>query len=292
MSIYETITSKILEQLDKGVAPWRKPWHCEPPANLLSKKAYRGINVILLAMQGYGSPYWLTFAQAKQFGGHVRQGEKSTGIVFWDFKKYQKHNEETGEDESRSSVLARFYNVFNVEQCEGLKNVPAPTPRQPIDTCDNIIASYFNRDGAPKREQFGKAAYSPERDVVYMPSQTAFRTLEEFYGTLFHEMIHSTGHTSRLNRFEKAELRAFASESYSKEELIAEFGNAMLCGTAGIEQATLENSAAYLESWRKRLQDEPKLLVSAASAAQKACDLILAANSNAKPVEETELATA
>lgn len=291
MSIYETITAKILEQVDKGVAPWRKPWHAEPPANLMSKKAYRGINVILLAMQGYGSQYWLTFQQAKQLGGHVRAGEKSTGIVFWRFDRYTKHNQETQEDETRTSVLARFYNVFNVEQCEGLKNVPVAEPRQPIEACESILAGYFDREGAPKREQLAKAAYSPEHDVVFMPSKALFRTLEEFYGTYFHEMVHSTGHSSRLNRFENAEKRAFGSESYSKEELIAEFGNAMLCGTAGIEQATLENSAAYLEHWRKRLQDDPKLLVSAASAAQKACDLILA--KTAKNVEEdAELATA
>lgn len=270
ISVYEIVTSRILEELEKGQVPWRKPWRTLPPANLVSKKPYRGINVFLLALQGYGSQYWLTFNQAKQLGGNVRKGEHGTKIVFWKFDTFETETAD-GETEERKSAFLRYYTVFNLEQTEGLKALLALPPAFPIESAEEIVQGMPN---PPAFEQDFQAAYIPFRDVVTMPRRTAFESQAEFYSTLFHELTHSTGHAKRLGREGFDSPQKFGSESYSREELIAEMGSAMLCGIAGIEQATISNSAAYLRAWIKRLKADSRLVVSAASAAQKAADYI------------------
>ena len=274
-TVPEIITANIIEQLEQGVAPWRKPWSTSIPRNLISKKPYRGLNVFLLATQGYGSPHWLTFNQAKQLGAHVRQGEKSTLVSFWKFSEYAKQDHDTGELENKTSVLLRYYRVFNIEQCEGLSALQGDD-HKPVDAiaeCESIADRMPN---PPRFEQHSQAFYRPSADVVGMPSRNCFESPEAYYSTLFHELAHSTGHNSRLNRFEDhAADHQFGSESYSKEELIAEMGAAMLAGMAGISHATLANSAAYLQTWIQRLKADSRLIISAASHAQKAADYIL-----------------
>jgi antirestriction protein ArdC len=269
-SVYEIVTEQIIKQLESGVSPWRKPWRTLPPANLISKKPYRGINVFLLALQGYGSQYWLTFNQAKQLGGNVRRGEHGTKIVFWKFGSYETETAD-GETEARKSAFLRYYTVFNLEQTEGLKALLTLPPAFPIQSAEGIVKGMPN---PPTFERDAQAAYIPSRDVVTMPSRTAFESQAEFYSTLFHELTHSTGHAKRLAREGFDAPQKFGSDSYSREELIAEMGSAMLCGLAGIEQTTLANSAAYLKTWIARLKDDSKLVISAASAAQKAADYI------------------
>ncbi len=277
-SVYEIITSRIVEELENGQMPWRKPWRTLPPANLVSKKPYRGINVFLLALQGYGSQYWLTFNQAKQLGGNVRKGEHGTKIVFWKFDTFETETA-GGETEERKSAFLRYYTVFNLEQTEGLKALLALPPASPIESAEEIVKGMPN---PPTFEQDFRAAYIPSRDTVTMPSRTAFDSQAEYYSTLFHELTHSTGHAKRLGREGIEKLQPFGSEDYSKEELIAEMGSAMLCGIAGIEQATISNSAAYLQSWIRRLKADSRLVVSAASAAQKAADYIRGASAQAQ----------
>jgi antirestriction protein ArdC len=281
-SVYEIVTSRILAELEKGEIPWRKPWRTLPPSNLISKKPYRGINVFLLALAGYGSQYWLTYRQAQALGGNVRKGEHGTKIVFW---KFDTHETETadGEAEERKPAFLRYYTVFNLEQTEGLKALLALPPAVPIESAESIVA------GMPKPpafEQDAQAAYIPSRDTVTMPSRTAFDSQAEFYSTLFHELTHSTGHAKRLAREGFDSPQKFGSESYSREELIAEMGSAMLCGIAGIEQATINNSAAYLQSWIRRLKADSRLVVSAASAAQKAADYIRGESAKDSPASE------
>lgn len=269
-SVYEIITEQILAQLEKGEIPWRKPWRTLPPANLISKKPYRGINVFLLALQGYGSQYWLTFNQAKQLGGNIRRGEHGTKIVFWKFSSFETETAD-GETEERKSAMLRYYTVFNLEQTEGLKALLTLPPASPIESAEEIVKGMPN---PPAFEQDAQAAYIPSRDVVTMPSRTAFIGQTEYYSTLFHELIHSTGHAKRLGREGFDAPQKFGSDTYSREELIAEMGSAMLCGVAGIEQSTLDNSAAYLRGWMNRLRGDSRLVISAASAAQKAADYI------------------
>jgi antirestriction protein ArdC len=269
-SVYGIVTSRILAELENGQVPWRKPWRTLPPANLVSKKPYRGINVFLLVLAGYGSRYWLTYRQAQALGGNIRRGEHGTKIVFWKFDKYETETAD-GETENRKSAFLRYYTVFNLEQTEGLKALLALPPARPIESAEAIAQGMPN---PPAFEQDFQAAYIPSRDTVTMPSRTAFDSQAEYYSTLFHELTHSTGHAKRLAREGFDTPQKFGSESYLREELIAEMGSAMLCGVAGIEQSTLANSAAYLKSWIARLKADSKLVVSAASAAQKAADYI------------------
>jgi len=274
-SVYEIITEKIIKQLESGVAPWRKPWTCQTPANLLTQKEYRGLNVFTLASQGFPSRFWLTYNQATKLGGRVRKGEKSSPVIFWNIVCGQETTAQDGAKATSRPVLLRDYSVFNLSQAEGI-DIPASLLQEtrtndPIETCEQIVT---NMPVPPAFEQSDKAWYSPSNDVVGMPARGLFHSSEEYYVTEFHELAHSTGHAKRLHRENFDNPVSFGSESYSKEELIAEMTAAMLCGIAGIEQRILENSAAYLKTWIARLKSDSRLLVSAASQAQKAADFI------------------
>jgi antirestriction protein ArdC len=242
------------------------------PCNLVSGRAYRGLNTFLLGSQGYASRYWLTFNQANKIGGHVKKGEHSSLVTFWHIGEEKIKSDGT---KSRPFLL-RYYRVFNLTQTEGIAEkleLGNASPRVPsIEGCEAIVAGMPN---APKMEQSNAAWYRPSSDTVGMPARPLFNSAEEYYSTLFHELTHSTGHASRIGREGIEQLNTFGSESYSKEELVAEMGAAMLCGVTGIAPATLQNSAAYLKTWIARLKSDSRLLVSAASAAQKASDYIL-----------------
>ena len=273
-SVFEIVTARILEQLEQGVVPWRKPWRAELPCNLVSGKPYRGVNVFLLASQGYGSCYWLTYQQTAKLGGHVKRGEHSTLVTFWHIGDERTRIRDDGTIGKTRPFLLRYYSVFNLEQTEGI-DIPRVSSRpavNPVEQCEAIVEGMPN---APRQEQSDRAWYRPANDTVGMPARALFDSPEEYYSTLFHELTHSTGHTSRVGREGIEQLNTFGSESYSREELIAEMGAAMLCGISGIETKTLENSAAYLQSWITRLRGDSRLVVSAASAAQKAADYIL-----------------
>jgi antirestriction protein ArdC len=209
-------------------------------------------------------------------------------VVFWKIDDYWRENKETRETEIRKSIFLRYYTVFNLEQCEGIKSPDQVPVIHPIEQCENIVNSMPNPPGF---EQDSQAYYRPSTDTVGMPSRSAFESTEKYYSTLFHELTHSTGHPSRVGREGIMEHNPFGSEDYSKEELVAEMGAAMLCGVAGVESHTLDNSASYLQSWINRLRSDSRLIVSAASQAQKAADYILAGaatDSDADPKGETE----
>jgi antirestriction protein ArdC len=284
-SVYEIVTQQVIKQLESGVAPWRKPWRSEMPCNLLSQRPYRGLNVFLLASQGYESRYWLTFNQANKLGGRIRKGEHSSLVTFWHI------GEEKTDAEGKKTrpFLLRYYRVFNLTQTDGiaeklgLGNASHRVPS--IEGCEAIVAGMPN---APKMEQSNAAWYRPSSDTVGMPARGLFSSAEEYYSTLFHELTHSTGHASRIGREGIEILNTFGSESYSKEELVAEMGAAMLCGVTGIAPATLQNSAAYLKTWIERLKSDFRLLVSAASAAQKAADYIRGESAMGSPASEGE----
>jgi antirestriction protein ArdC len=280
---YEIVTESIIKQLESGVAPWRKPWRTLIPANLVSKKEYRGINIFLLAAQGYGSRYWVTYRQAQALGGTVRKGQHGSRVVFWKIGEYRRENQETEETENHKSILLRDYTVFNLEQCEGITSPDPVREIHPLEQCESIVRSMPNPPGLA---QDARACYWPSTDTVGMPARSAFHSAEEYYSALFHEITHSTGHPSRVGREGIMNHNPFGSEYYSNEELIAEMGAAMLCGVAGIESQTLDNSVAYLQTWINKLKSDSRLIVSAASQAQKAADYILG-----KAAAETDSAT-
>lgn len=283
--VYDLVTQQVIQQLESGVAPWRKPWQTLPPANLISMKAYRGINVFLLAFAGYGSQYWLTYRQAQSLGGNVRRGEHGTKIVFWKCNTRETESAD-GEIEERRSAFLRYYTVFNLEQTEGLKALLRLPPAFSIESAEEIVKGMPN---PPAFEQDSRASYIPSSDTVTMPSRAAFDSQAEYYSTLFHELTHSTGHAKRLGREGIEKIQPFGSEDYSKEELVAEMGSAMLCGAAGIEQATISNSAAYLRSWINRLKADSRLVVSAARAAQEAADYIQGESPKDSPADAGEI---
>lgn len=281
--VYAMVTDQVVKALESGTVPWRQPWQASGfPKSMSTGKNYRGANVFLLGLtattEGYSSPWWGTYKQIEERGGQVRKGEKSTLVVFWKKGTYSKPDAD-GEASEKSYVMLRYFRVFNAEQADGLPakfyTAPDAQPIAPIDACDLIARGYIGRP--PVGHGGDRAFYSPSRDHIQMPARDAFKVSEEYYSTLFHEMTHSTGHASRLNREGIVEGHSFGDELYSKEELIAEMGAAMLCGLAGIENVTLGNSAAYLASWVRVLKGDAKLVVSAAAAAQKAADHITGA---------------
>jgi antirestriction protein ArdC len=276
-SIYEIVTKKIIQQLESGVVPWRKPWTCQAPSNLITQKQYRGLNIFTLASQGFPSRFWLTFHQTANLGGRIRKGEKSSLVIFWNARDQEETATQDDTKETSRPFLLRYYSVFNLSQTEGLELHPSfleeTRSNDPIETCEGIVLNMPNR---PAFEQSDKASYSPGTDVVGMPARGLFHSSEEYYATQFHELAHSTGHAKRLHRQNFDNPVSFGSESYSKEELIAEMTAAMLCGVAGIDQKILVNSAAYLKTWIARLKSDARLLVSAASHAQRAADFIQA----------------
>jgi antirestriction protein ArdC len=272
-SVYSIVTEQIIKQLESGTVPWRKPWTTKQPCNLVSQKPYRGINTFLLSASGFPSPYWLTYAQAVKLGGHVKKDEHSHLVVFWNVGE-EKLNAKTGK--LSKPFLLRYYRVFNLSQTEGIQtklgiddadSKPVPS----IEACDALLYAMPNR---PAIKASDRAWYRPSTDEIGIPDKAVFNSPEEFYSTLFHELTHSTGHPSRVGREGITELNTFGSDSYSREELVAEMGSAMLCGVTGISPAVLENSAAYLRSWISVLKGDSKLLVTAASQAQKAADYI------------------
>ncbi|WP_449241446.1 ArdC family protein [Desulfoscipio gibsoniae] len=266
--VYEIVTEKIINKLEQGVIPWRQPWSSIGTAiSWKTQKPYRGINAFLLEPGKY-----ITFKQAQEAGGRIKKGSKSQMVVFW--KLLEKENLETGEIEQ--IPLLRYYKVFNVKtQCEGVENKQKDSEEfnhDPIESAEQILRQY--KDAPKIKEAPGRAFYRPSSDMVSVPSISDYKVPEEYYSTLFHELIHSTGHKKRLNRPSFARVQKFGSEDYSKEELVAEFGAAMLCGIARIDNSTLPNSVAYIQSWLRKLKNDNKLVVQAAAQAQKAADYI------------------
>ncbi|MDR3548187.1 MAG: zincin-like metallopeptidase domain-containing protein [Candidatus Pacebacteria bacterium] len=269
---YDRITERIVALMEQGIVPWHKPWQVTTglPRNLVTQRAYRGINTFLLITMGYESPNWLTFRQAIQLGGSVKKGEKSCPVVFW--KSMEVTNQTSGEVEK--IPFLRLYHVFNSAQCEGLKNVPATdvaafAVTKPAEIVANMPQPPVIKHGMTD------AFYSPTDDTVGMPEQKRFETVDSYHAALFHELVHSTGHEKRLKRQSIMERNGFGSDPYCKEELVAELGSAFLCGHSGIVERTIDNSAAYLKGWLTRLKSDGTFIVYAAAQAQKAADYIL-----------------
>ncbi len=280
-SVYEKITSIISKKLEEGIVPWHQPWTSSwPPRNLVSQKSYRGINLLLLSGLKYELPYFLTFKQVKRLKGSVIKDEKAHLVVFYKWLEKKDENGNVIINDKGKAVMVpmlKFYYVFNVGQCKGIdsKHIPWQISREfnPIDEAERIAVEMHDRPQITYNSN--RACYIPRIDQINMPSINSFRSDEELYSTLFHELCHSTGHESRLNRKGIAEAAAFGSKVYSQEELVAEMGSAFLCGEAGIENRTIDNSTAYIQGWLLKLKDDKRLLVFAAGVAQKACDFIL-----------------
>lgn len=286
MNVYDVINSRIMELLEQGTIPWKKPWNAQSnyPKNLVSDKKYQGVNVFMLACSEFSSPYWMTFKQCQDKGGHVIKGSKSTPVIFWKWLDRKDAPIEGDSSTNGKIPMLRFYSVFNIEQTT-LTPPPAEETHNifdPITRAEKIVADMPQK---PDIKYGGnRAYYSVNIDYIQLPHQHTFHSPEEYYSTLFHELGHATGHANRLARKSILEPSYFGSHEYSKEEMVAEMGAAFLCGHCGIENTTIENSAAYIHGWLKALKNDKALLIHAASLAQKASDYIL----NVKPDEQEE----
>lgn len=288
-SVYDIITERIIEAIEKGnVLPWRKTWKSKfgAPQNLKSGKAYRGINVFLLSMLGYDNPFFLTYRQAKEMGGQVKENEKGCPVVFWKWPTSDQKAEANAEGRELYPFV-RYYTVFNVAQVEGITSkrlteyletqAKAEVPREVtvIEGAEKIIAGW--KQSCPISNEHDRAFYNPISDRIGMPKAQSFESDVAYYCALFHEVTHATGHKDRLNRFnDDVGGACFGSKSYSLEELTAEMGASFLAAEAGIDLSLyLDNSAAYVAGWLKRLKDDSKLVMTAAGKAQRAADSIL-----------------
>lgn len=273
--------------------PWRKEWKDVAakggnPANFFRKTEYNGINTLILLSEtedkGYRSNWWITYKQTKQLGGEIPKGTKATWVVFW---KFPEKGETDKDGNPIRRPLCRCYNVFNLDQIQGidppeipeLADIPEP---ERIDSCERIIKGYPN---PPTIEYVGNQGYySGSRDLVRVPEPQQFTSPETFYAVLFHELIHSTGHESRLNRDDLAAKRTKGIQR-NREELTAEMGSQLLCHLAKIALAPLEeNASAYCAGWGRRLREKPVEFVQAAQRAKNAANHILGkAQTYAKP---------
>lgn len=275
-SLYQIITNRIVELLEQGVIPWRKPWSTAgPPVNAVSKHPYSGINLWLLLSLNYESNLYLTFEQVRKLGGTVNRGEKGHLVTFW--MLWDRGKKEGGEASDDKIPFLRYYRVFNMDQCSGLpvslQEVQQEKEVYPVAACEAVVQSMPN---APSiRFDKTKPFYHPKLDYINMPPMKRFTGSEAYYSTLFHEMVHSTGHESRLGRKSLMEMSEFGSETYSFEELVAELGSCYLCSHSGIGQKELKNSAAYIQAWLAKLRSNYTYIVLASSQAQRAANYIL-----------------
>lgn len=293
-SVYEVVTDRIVKQLEQGTAPWRRPWVVRGrgddamPANLVSKRAYRGTNALLLGMCApYASRWWLTFNQARAAGGCVRKGEKAWPVVF--FKRVTKDES----DDGRAFGILRYFSCFNVEQCDGIEVPDAPAPPKPVETiaaCEDVVRGYTGPAFPTLRHGGDRACYQPSVDLIRMPHRDQFAKPAHYYATLFHEYGHSTGHESRLKRPGVCDPVQYGSHAYSEEELVAEMASAFLCARVGISPEVEAASASYVAGWLKVLKGDSKLVIKAAAAAQRAVDVVLGEHAKEEAPEAEEAA--
>jgi len=273
---YEMVTNRIIEQLEKGIIPWQKPWSGTHNGayNRISNKPYSLINQMMLSHDGE----YASFKQWNDLGGKIKKGAKSEVVVFWKIQPFEEENE-NGEKIIKQIPLLRHYNVFHISQVEGVKPKEKMefVEHEPIEEAERIKLDYMNREHLKIFEKVtNRAFYTPTFDYIEVPCKEQYEDIEEFYSTLFHEMIHSTGHKSRLDRLETGASAHFGGESYSKEELTAELGSAFLINKLGIEsEKSFKNSSAYIQNWLQRLRNDSKMIVSASSRAEKAVKYIL-----------------
>lgn len=287
MDIYGIITDRLVAEMESGIIPWHKPWvgGVNAPVKHISGEPYSLLNQLLLGEPGE----YLSYKQCQNEGGHVKKGAKSRIVVFWTMLQRDKKDKDghvvigkDGNPAKETIPFLKYSNVFHIRDCEGIKpkwgeDISGKSEVEASAEAEEIATTYLDREKITLRHlEQGRAYYSPATDSITLPLMKQFTASAEYYSTLFHEMTHSTGHPSRLNRLDKA--AAFGNEEYSKEELCAELGAAFLLSHVGIETPeSFKNNAAYLQNWLKALKNDKRMIVSAAGKAEKAVNFILGA---------------
>ena len=281
----DELVKKLCDAMENGTAPWQRTWtDGDAPFNVVSGRAYHGINAVNLALQSQALGHsndgrWLTFDQAKEKGWHVKQGEKGTHVEFYKFEEKPKFDEAgspvldaDGKQEVEKSVIVRNYVVFHASQIEGIEPY-VPKARNPIE--DNEKAERILKEsGAEIRHGGNEAFYNRTNDYIQLPEKGQFKSQADYYASALHELGHWTGHSSRLNRPASGDMK---SETYAKEELVAEISSMFVSAETGIPQTKehFENHASYVDYWVKAVKEDPNALFKAVSQAQKASEEIL-----------------
>lgn len=280
-NVYQMVTERVINQMEKGIIPWQQPWTGVGGAiNYVSRKPYSMLNQMILGRDGE----WLTFNQIQSLGGKIKKGAKAGMVVFYTKYTYTKKTE--SEDgmiaEEKTIPLLRYYNVFHLDDCEGIEsklNNKQGENLKPVERAEEIINGYVKREKGLLFQNTipsDKAFYRPSEDAVVVPMINQYAIVEEYYSTTFHELTHSTMKETRCNRKEEIKLAAFGSADYSREELVAELGAAMLCSISNLDnEKAFRNSVAYLQGWLKALKSDAKMLIWAASRAEKAVKYIV-----------------
>lgn len=287
--VYQEVTDKIISMLERGVAPWRRTWSTYGLAkNYVTGHVYTGINFILMNNTSHLIPYFLTFNQIREIGGKLKKGTKAEKVIYFNVVYKDRDNRMVSKDvathlynigaEVKTLKFIKYYNVFNISDVEGIEleiSEDQLKPNEKIDKCESIVE---NMPKCPEIKHIDSkgAFYSPGLDIVNMPQIEQFESAEAYYATLFHELIHSTGHVSRLGREEVMNPHTFGSKPYSREELVAEMGASFLCFSVqiGFDQI-FENNVAYLSGWLKVLKEDSIFIFKVASEAKKGTDFIL-----------------
>lgn len=281
--VYETITNRIVADLEQGVRPWMKPWNAEHAAGRIVRPlrangmAYRGINTIMLwseaVAKGFAAPIWMTYKQAQELGGHVRKGETGSLVVYAN-TLHRTETDERGEEVERDIPYMKGYTVFNVEQIEGLSEEYTRLAHVQLDPVERIAAvdAFFTATGADISHGGNRAFYAEGADRIQLPPFETFRDAESYYATLAHEATHWTKHKSRLDR--DLGRKRWGDEGYAAEELVAELGAAFLCADLGITPEVREDHAAYIGNWLTVLRGDKRAIFSAAAHAQRAVDFL------------------
>jgi len=282
--IYQEVTDRIIAQMEKGIIPWQKPWGSveDGAISYVSRKPYSMLNQMLLGEDGE----YLTFNQIKELGGTIKKGAKARMVVFFKWLEPKSAKEKTTEDKDEEPIVKipflQYYNVFHIKDTEGIESKVKENVQpknNPIDEAERVIMDYVNREHLKfTQKPSDKAYYRPMSDEVVVPHLNQYKHVEQYYTTTFHELSHSTGAPTRLNR-KHGMTSFFGGEDYSKEELVAEISASMLATNIGIlTDKCFNNSVAYLQSWIRVLKNDKKMIVTAAGCAEKAAKYILGIN--------------
>lgn len=280
-NIYQMVTDRIIEQMNAGIVPWRQPWvgGSAMAISYTTRKTYSMLNQLLLGKPGE----WLTWNQIQTKGGRVNPGAKSRFCVYCKPVEKPQYDEETGEKTADTYLLLKWYRVFHIDDIQGIESLctsvtPGSSLSQ-IEQAEKAIEAYLGREVSLRfynDKESASAFYSPSRDEVVVPMLSQYALAEEYYSTAFHEFTHSTMHEKRCNRRSESSITRFGDSAYSREELVAEIGSAMICNRLGIEhEKAFENSAAYIQSWLKALKNDNRMIVWAAKKAEEAARYIL-----------------
>lgn len=274
--VHQVITDRFIELIESEVIPWHQVWtEGGIPQNLVTRKTYRGVNLLLLSAANYASNYFLTYRQLQELGGRVKKGCKPHLVVYWR-QPVTPSKDDADADTKAQYPSMQYRQVYNVSQCEGIPKEAIPrTARRnnPLRACENIVRMMPN---APEiNSDLADAYYHPFQDTVYVPDINSCARWEDYYASLFHELVHSTGHENRLYRDGLYEMREYSQSDYTMEELVAEIGACFLKSFAGIKAREIPFDAAYAKAWVQKLRKDPKFIITAATRAQKAMDYIL-----------------